>query len=187
MKVVNLHGRVFPLPATRVGALLDSLASERDALWPQRFWPRMRFDRPLAVGARGGHGPIRYEVAAYVRSRAVVFRFLGPRGFDGFHAFEVAEEGGQATRVRHALEMRTSGLAALSWPLVYRPLHDALVEDAFTTAEVSLGLAPRVVPWSWRVRGLRAFFTRGRAARQDFGAQSVATTGGTPPKAPLTR
>ncbi len=31
--------------------------------------------------------------------------------------------------------MSTHGLAVLSWPLVYRPMHDALIEDSLATAE----------------------------------------------------
>lgn len=168
MKVLNLHERTLPVAAERVGTLLDQLASPHDPLWPRRFWPRMKFDRPLGVGARGGHGPIRYDVESYARSRAITFRFTGPRGFDGYHALEITAVSPNEAQVKHILAMRAHGLAQLTWPLVFRPLHDALVEDAFTTAEISLGLPPRVVRWSWRVRLLRALLYRGRAPRQEF-------------------
>ena len=39
------------------GRLLDGLSAADDRLWPKDRWPAMRFDRPLKVGARGGHGP----------------------------------------------------------------------------------------------------------------------------------
>jgi hypothetical protein len=68
MKVVNIHEREFQSTPDRIGALIDSLASPQDALWPKRSWPRMEFDRALNVGARGGHGPIRYFVEAYVQT-----------------------------------------------------------------------------------------------------------------------
>ena len=89
MKIHNVHERSLAAGADRVGALLDTLSSSRDALWPRGAWPPMRFDGPLAEGANGGHGPIRYTVESYTPGRSVRFRFTGPRGFDGFHGFEV--------------------------------------------------------------------------------------------------
>jgi hypothetical protein len=170
MTVHNVHERDFAAPLGAVGALLDSLASPNDRLWPRDRWPAMRFDRPLAVGAVGGHGPVRYEVEAYTPGRAVRFRFIGPRGFLGTHGYEVVragsgDEGG--TRLRHTLEMRTAGLARLSWPLVFRPLHDALIEDSLDRAAGALGLPPVNAAWSPLVRGLRWLLTpRARARRR---------------------
>jgi hypothetical protein len=122
----------------------------------------MRFDRPLAIGARGGHGPIRYDVDAYEPGRSVRFRFTAPRGFEGFHAYEVDERAGR-TILRHVLEMRASGAARATWPLVFRPLHDALIEDSLDRAEHAVtGGVARPAHWSAYVRFLRAAFTRGR-------------------------
>jgi hypothetical protein len=119
----------------------------------------MRFDRPLEVGARGGHGPIRYRIETYEPGRAVRFRFEGPTGFEGTHGFSV-EETGDETNLRHSLAMEARGWARLSWPLVFRPLHDALMEDALTKAERRTGSAdPEVVPWSRYVRFLRWVFS----------------------------
>ena len=117
MQVHNVHEREFDLSLASVGSLIDSLASSNDRLWPNDKWPPMRFDRALAVGARGGHGPIRYSIEEYQPSRLVVFRFLAPRGFDGTHRYEVAEQQGR-TVLRHVLEMHTTDLASLSWPLL---------------------------------------------------------------------
>jgi hypothetical protein len=155
MKVINIHQRLLPAAPERVGALIDTLASPHDALWPRRDWPRMAFDRPLGVGARGGHGPVRYFVESYTPGQAIRFRFTGPRGFDGWHALEVLDATRQHCVLEHRIEMRARGWARLSWPLFFRPLHDAVVEDALTVAEESLGLAPRAVPWSWYVCLLR--------------------------------
>jgi len=58
--------------------MLDSLGSARDAVWPGGRWPVLTLDRPLQVGAVGGHGPIR-------------FRFLSPEGFVGTHGFDVED------------------------------------------------------------------------------------------------
>ncbi|UNO43730.1 DUF2867 domain-containing protein [Streptomyces sp. MST-110588] len=38
----------------------------------------MRFDRPLGVGAYGGHGPVRYRVSAYDPGRRIRFDFTSP-------------------------------------------------------------------------------------------------------------
>lgn len=66
MGVVNVHERRFPVPVEKAGVLMDALATEEDPLWPRKKWPSVRLDRPLGVGASGGHGPIRYSVAAYL-------------------------------------------------------------------------------------------------------------------------
>jgi hypothetical protein len=62
MKVLNVHERELHATADQVGALIDSLASEEDALWPKHSWPPMNLEGPLRVGTRGGHGPIRYFI-----------------------------------------------------------------------------------------------------------------------------
>jgi hypothetical protein len=156
MLVRNLHEREFPLPLATVGALIDSLASCDDRLWSSDKWPPMRFDRSLAVGAVGGHGPIRYSVEDYCPGQSILFRFSAPRGFNGTHRFEVEERQG-ATILRHVLKMRAAGSALLSWPLLFRPLHDACLEDCLDRATLSLGIAlERPARWSIYVRMLRA-------------------------------
>jgi hypothetical protein len=65
-RVRNVHERVLRHRAAEAGALLDSLASVDDRLWPSWLRPAQRLDGPLAPGARGGQGPIRYIVDAYV-------------------------------------------------------------------------------------------------------------------------
>jgi hypothetical protein len=155
VRIRNVHERVVAAPVEDVGALLDSLSSKSDRLWPVR-WPPMRFDRPLGVGAIGGHGPIRYEVEEYIAGRLVRFRFTSPEGFDGSHRFEVSSLPNGDTRLRHVLEMDASGGSRISWPIAFRPLHDALLEDSLDRAEVSLGINPaRSSEWSWYVRVLR--------------------------------
>lgn len=165
MHVLNIHERTIAAPIDRVGGLIDTPASPGDRLWPHELWPAMRFDRPLAVGARGGHGPIRYDVAAYEPGRSVRFRFTGPKGFNGFHELVAEPRGPGSTCLRHTLQMRTTGLARLSWPLLYRPLHDALVEDALDKGERSLGCQPAGARWSARVRLLRWIVSRSRKLR----------------------
>jgi hypothetical protein len=155
MHVRNVHERVFRLPPAAVGALIDSLASRDDRLWPSGKWPPIRFDRPLATGAIGGHGPVRYSVEEYHPSQSILFRFSAPRGFNGTHRFEVEDRQGH-TVLRHVIEMSATGPARLSWPLVFRPLHDACLEDCLDRATISLGIAlPHPARWSIYVRLIR--------------------------------
>ena len=168
MRVGNVHERCFTVPSAQVGGLLDALASADDRLWPSTHWPRIRLDRPLQVGAAGVHGPIRYVVDAYEPGRSVRFRLQEPRGFDGFHGFEVIATGAQRTTLRHVLDMTPRGPALLTWPFVFRPLHDALVEDCLDNAARAVGETPASRPWPWSVRMLRRGF-RFLAGRKNQG------------------
>jgi hypothetical protein len=94
----------------------------------------MRLDGPLRVGARGGHGPIRYEVVAHEPSRLVRFRFAKSSGIDGEHAFEAIPVGDGQTLLRHTMIGDARGSVALKWRLAIRRLHDALLEDALDKA-----------------------------------------------------
>lgn len=165
MRVRNVHRRDFAVAPESLGLLLDTLASDDDRLWPSDNWPKMRFDRPLGVGAAGGHGPIRYVVEAYQPGVSIVFRFTGPEGFDGTHTFSV-EPLDEGARLSHLLTMDTSGKASISWALIYRPLHDALVEEAFDRAAAAVGEPLAAPPWSLWVRMLRAIVRRRGARRQ---------------------
>jgi hypothetical protein len=156
MQVHNMHEREFAASAVAVGALIDTLASSDDRLWPVGKWPPMRFDRPLAVGAIGGHGPVGYTVEEYHPGQSIRFRFTAPRGFNGTHRFEV-EQRQESTVLRHIIEMRATGPALLSWPLAVRSLHDACLEDCFDRATVSLGIELSCpARWSIYVRLLSA-------------------------------
>lgn len=172
MQVLNIHSRELPVPAEKVGALLDSLSSPDDLLWPKHLWPPMKFDKSLSVGARGGHGPIRYDVAKYEPGKLVEFRFTGPTGFDGYHGYEVIEVDEETTELRQTLQMNTHGSALLTWPFLFRPLHDALIEDSLTKAQLELGLPADVKQWSLLVRCLRWILTRGKALPQSFQTDS---------------
>lgn len=156
MDVYNLHERLLPAKQSEVGALIDTLAGDADALWPRHCWPPMAFDRSLVVGAVGGHGPIRYTVTAYVPSTWVRFTFSAPRGFDGFHEYTALTVDEQHTLLRHTLAMRTRGPARLTWPLLWRPLHDACLEDSLDRAEAAWGTPARPARWSRYVRLLRS-------------------------------
>jgi len=155
MRVHNIHRRVFPaVDSAAVGALIDGLAGDGDRLWPHEVWPAMRFDRPLGHGARGGHGPIGYRVGDYAPGHSVRFAFTRPAGFHGHHEWVLQRVTG-GCELRHTLLMDTAGHATLSWPLIWRPMHDALIEDALHKAAAALGVEEPPPRWSWRVRALR--------------------------------
>ncbi|MFF0445083.1 SRPBCC family protein [Streptomyces sp. NPDC004609] len=158
MGVYNVHERLLAVDQAVAGALIDTLSSgDGDRLWPYRSWPRMRFDRALEAGAVGGHGPVRYTVTAYVPATWVRFAFTGPRGFHGFHEFAALAAGEGHTVLRHTLAMSLRGPARLTWPLVFRPLHDALLEDSLDLAErACTGTVSRPARRSRYVRLLRS-------------------------------
>ncbi|MBN2397465.1 MAG: SRPBCC family protein [Deltaproteobacteria bacterium] len=168
MKVLNIHEREFEVDYEQVGKLIDSLSSEDDLLWPNQCWPRMKFDRPLSVGAKGGHGPIGYFVEAYKPGESIKFRFIRPKGFDGFHTFDVVKTAQQSVLLRHTIKMEVKGSALVAWPLIIRSLHDALLEDALSTAQASLGMAPQMRPWSPWVKIIRWIMSGGKAQLQSI-------------------
>jgi hypothetical protein len=179
MRIHNVHERELAAPLAEVGGLLDSLASDDDALWPRRIWPRMHFDRPLAVGASGGHGPVAYVVEDYRPGQMIQFRFLGPRGFSGHHRFEVASLSEGNTLLRHTIDAHVTGTALITWPVAIRPLHDALLEDALAQAQASLGLTPIVTPWPVWVKLLRWLMFGSRARPQQTPKHAINRAGAT--------
>jgi hypothetical protein len=164
MRIRNEHARALDALPHSAGALIDGLASPNDRLWPRSRWPSMSFDRPLSVGARGGHGPVRYCVGDYVPGRRIAFRFEDSgitAGMRGHHRFEVVEENGH-TVLRHLIEARCGFATWAKWLLVIRPLHDALLEDVLDRAEEVLGCKRGAgARWSLWVRVLRRVLSRG--------------------------
>jgi hypothetical protein len=158
MGVYNVHKRLLAASESRVGSLIDTLASgDRDLLWPGRDWSPMEFDRPLGVGAAGGHGPVRYTVSGYAPGRWIRFEFTGPRGFHGFHELAVLPVDREHTLLHHTLTMTTSGLSRVTWPLAWRPMHDACLEDGLDRAELACtGTVARPARWSPYVRLLHS-------------------------------
>lgn len=135
MKVLNIHKRIIDQPITEVVALLKTLSTDDDKIWPMKKWPRMKFEGGIRVGAKGGHGPIRYTVEKYNPSSIIQFRFSKPRGFDGVHKFEIREISAEKTEVKHTIDMRTTITGTLKWVLAIRALHNALIEDGFDRIE----------------------------------------------------
>ncbi|MEU2558056.1 DUF2867 domain-containing protein [Streptomyces longispororuber] len=149
--VRNEHERVVKASADAVGALLDRLSAPDDPVFPTPAWPAMTFDGPLAVGARGGHGPVRYRVTAYEPGRRVRFDFTDPA--NGFHEIRVEPLGELRCRVRHVLEMEPRGLERVLWPTAIRPVHETMVEEVLDNFErAATGECPCPVAWTPRVR-----------------------------------
>jgi hypothetical protein len=147
MRIENVHERSVP----GAGPLIDTLSSRDDRLWPLERWPRMRLDRGLEVGSAGGHHPIGYVVSGYDPGRRASFRFTAPPGLHGEHRFEAVDG-----ELRHVMEGRTTGRMRVLWPLFFRPLHDAAIEDSLDKAAASAaGRAFEPVPLGRRVRVLR--------------------------------
>ena len=155
MKVINVHQRIIHQPKSAVVELFNTLASKNDLMLATHKWPAMKLDNGLTVGSKGGHGPIRYTVEAYSSGEFIQFRFSKPRGFHGFHRFDIVALDTNTTEIRHILDMHTSGFALLTWPLAIRWLHDALIEDAFDKTENHFLSQKKTTPWSAWVKFLR--------------------------------
>ncbi len=137
----NVHERIVRGTTDQAWALVETLASPNDKLWPRDPWPRMKLDKGLTVGSQGGHHTIRYHVERIEPGRSVLFRFEPPTGLDGVHRFEIVPAG-SSTKVRHIIDAKPTGTMRVAWPLFVRWLHDALIEDGFDVAEATLSNGP---------------------------------------------
>jgi hypothetical protein len=157
----NVHTRKVDASPDQVGALMNTLSSPDDRLWPHDRWPRMFFDRPLQVGAVGGHGPIRYSVSEFEPGKSVVFTFDPKIGLKGTHRIVLAKADDGGTVVRHELDAESLGSMRVLWPLAVRWMHDAVVEDALDHAEAFANQRPVAhSPYKKRVRLMRALERR---------------------------
>jgi Protein of unknown function (DUF3995) len=137
-KVTSVHSRTLAAAPDEVGALLDTIASDQDRLWPTHKWPAtpIRFDRPLAVGADGGHGMIRYRVSAYEPGRRVAFTFTPGGGLEGTHELRVEPADASRTTLTHELAVTPAWWMRPVAPLLLRA-HDALIEDLLDCAQLA--------------------------------------------------
>ena len=136
MRFHSVHQRELDAGREEVAGLLAGLGSDGDLLWPYERWPTspIEFDRPLALGARGGHGLVRYHVEEYEPGRRLVFRFEPGQGLDGRHWFDVEPAGETGTRLVHTIDTRVSGPTRLLSPALRR-MHDLTIEDVLDRAE----------------------------------------------------
>jgi hypothetical protein len=149
----NVHERILNAPAAEVGKLLDRLGAPGDPLWPSPTWIPMRFDRPLAVGADGGHGPVRYHVTAYEPGHRVEFTFHPRIGLTGTHTAEIVAHGPDTCVLRHRLTATPTGSMRLLWPALVGACHDTVVEHLLDNAEHAVtGTVAHPVRYPWRAR-----------------------------------
>lgn len=154
----NVHERRIAAPPDEVGRLLDSLGSPHDRLWPgaprDPMVLRHGDGSGLRIGARGGHGPVRYTVEDYEPGRRVTFRMAPEVGLgNAWHGVVAKPTADGGTLLRHELEVSPTGAMRVLWPLVVRSMHDCYAEDALDRAERELGVGPthehRHSPWTW--------------------------------------
>lgn len=143
--MLNVHERFITAPLEQAGALLDTVGSRGDRLWPLPPRTPMLLRHPggngLADGAAGGHGSIRYALEEHVPGRRVVFRFTPSLSLVGTHVFTTEPAPG-GTVLRHELDVEPRGAMRVLLPLMVRSMHDCYVEDAFDRAERELGVGP---------------------------------------------
>ena len=157
MKVLNIHTRIINQPKEVIDKLFETLSTKEDKIWPKEKWPAMKFRDGLIQGARGGHGPIRYNVKQIIPSEKVVFEFTKPDGFNGIHKLEIASLDTERTEIKHTIDVEPSFVASISWILGIRWLHDALIEDAFDKIENQFSKEKKKTDWNLWVRILRKF------------------------------
>lgn len=156
MKVLNIHTRIIDQPKAAVSRLLETLASEKDMVWPTEYWPAMRFLEGLKLHAKGGHGPIRYTVEDYNSGEVIQFQFTNPHGFHGYHKLEISELSDTQTQLKHTINMHAMGSGIWNWIFAIRHLHDALIEDAFDKVENHFSAEKKRSKWNLWVRILRS-------------------------------
>ena len=153
----NVHERVVGMSPARAWELVERVAEPDGVLWPADHWPPMRMDRPLSVGATGGHGPIRYSCVALEPGERVTFAFDPSMGVAGTHTLLVRPGPRPDTCVmRHELVGKPGLRMAVQWALVIRWLHDAVIEELLDRAEIAAGQPPaHPTRWSPWVRLIR--------------------------------
>ncbi len=115
----------------------------------------MKFKDGLKVESSGGHGPIGYKVLES-NDDLMVFQFEKPKGINGIHKFEITKLTKESTELRHTIDIETNGLTSLLWIIGIRPLHDALIEDAFDKVENRYLKQQKKTKWSLWVKLIRA-------------------------------
>ena len=139
----NVHARDLGVPA---GPFVERIQE----LWPPA-WGKQEFDRPLGVGADGGHGSIRYRCIGFVPGESITFEFTELKGTHTLSA--------SGDVLRHELIGDFAFADRLSWALAIRWLHDACLEDLLDNVERAAGREPAApARWSPWVRLLRRIY-----------------------------
>ncbi len=155
MRILNIHSRIIAQPKNELEILFSSLSSKNDKIWPKNHWPRLKFKDGLKVGAKGGHGPIRYTIEIFNPEEKIQFRFDKPQGFNGVHRFEIIELDSQNSFLKHSIDMKSNLRATLIWYIAIKWLHDALIEDLLDRVENHYNNSKKRTKWSLWVKFLR--------------------------------
>ncbi|MDO6597504.1 hypothetical protein Q4512_11305 [Oceanihabitans sp. 2_MG-2023] len=136
MQVVNVHKRKIKQPIENVSVLFNTIATNKDAIWPVKNWPAIRFNEGVKVKSKGGHGIIKYTIIAFEEGKSITFKFTKPDGFIGIHQLFLEIVSEKETEIIHEIRMHTSTFrASILWFFVIKWLHDALIEEAFDNVE----------------------------------------------------
>lgn len=162
MKVLNIHSRIINAPKQQVVKLIQTLSSDQDVIWPKEHWPKMKFEGGIRIGAKGGHGPIRYSVEKFDPNEIIQFRFSRPLGFNGIHKFDIRALSSTNTEVTHVIDMSTDFIASIKWLFAVKWLHNALIEDGLDNIENHFVEEKKSTSWSFWVKFLRGVLQRGR-------------------------
>jgi hypothetical protein len=162
LKVLNIHKRTINQPKDKVTELLKTLSTENDRIWPKEKWPEMKFKEGIQIGAKGGHGPIRYTTEKYNPNEIIQFRFSKPNGFNGIHKFEIKELDKEKTEIKHTIDMNTEGKGTLIWTFAICSLHNALIEDGFDKLENNFSDNRKSTEWNIWVKFLRKQISKKR-------------------------
>jgi hypothetical protein len=171
--VINRHERILKASSRTVGALLDQLASSNDVLWSHnRGWSPIKFDRPLQVGAVGGHGFFGYTIEQYIPGQKILFRFTAPKSLNGTHCVYLEPINSNQTRLVHVIEAEIKGIMWFLWTFMFSSLHNALTEDVMDNAQILFEPNTKRQTWSLKVRILRLVmpFIRKLASRKSITA-----------------
>ncbi|MGW5816149.1 DUF2867 domain-containing protein [Streptomyces noursei] len=133
----DAHARTVHAPAATAGALLDHVGGAPDPPFPAPAWPPLRLDRPLGVGADGGHGTVRYRVVAHEPGRRIRFAFAPGRSgaSPGHRELTVRPLGPDRCRVEHVLESRLPLARRIAWHLAIGCVHATVSEELLDNLE----------------------------------------------------
>lgn len=100
MKVLNVHKRTVNQPKSKIEELLKLWQLQIIDYGQPEKWPEMRFANGIRIGAKGGHGAIKYSVEQYNPEWIIQFHFLKPHRFNGFHKSENEQLSQNQTQIK---------------------------------------------------------------------------------------
>jgi len=120
----------------------------------------MKFKGGIQVGAKGGHGTIKYSVDKYDPTEIIQFRFSKPLGFNGIHKCDIKELPGDKTEVSHVIDVNTDLDGTIKWVFAVKSLHNALIEDGLDKMENHFTEDKKSTEWNLGVKFLRYILER---------------------------